>query len=92
MSQNPGGGRPSRKAILDHVDGSLTRFGTDYVDLMQTHRFDAEVPVEETMEALDDVIKAGKVRYIGASSMWPWQFAKMQHAAESNGGRSSQDQ
>jgi aryl-alcohol dehydrogenase-like predicted oxidoreductase len=82
MSQNPGGGGLSRKAIMEQVDGSLSRLGTDYIDLMQIHRFDPEVPVEETMEALHDVIKAGKVRYIGASSMWAWQFAKMQSAAE----------
>lgn len=85
MSQNAGGGGLSRKAILEQVDGSLRRLGTDYVDLMQIHRFDPDVPVEETMQAFDDVIKAGKVRYIGASSMWAWQFATMQHAAESNG-------
>lgn len=95
MSQYPGGGGLSRKAIMEQVDGSLTRLGTDYVDLMQIHRFDTEVPVEESMEALHDVVKSGKVRYIGASSMWAWQFAKMQHAAESNGGTkfvSMQDQ
>ncbi|PUB20881.1 aryl-alcohol dehydrogenase-like predicted oxidoreductase [Promicromonospora sp. AC04] len=85
MSQNAGGGGLSRKAILEQVDGSLARLGTDYIDLMQIHRFDPEVPVEETMEAFHDVIRAGKVRYIGASSMWAWQFAKMQHAAERNG-------
>ncbi|MEP7765930.1 aldo/keto reductase [Sanguibacter sp. 25GB23B1] len=85
MSQNPGGGGLSRKAILEQVDGSLTRLGTDYVDLMQIHRFDPEVPVEETMEALHDVVKSGKVRYIGASSMWTWQFAKMQSVAELHG-------
>ena len=85
MHQGPGGGGLSRKAILEQVDGSLTRLGTDYVDLMQIHRFDPETPVEETMEALHDVVKAGKVRYLGASSMWAWQFAKMQHAAERHG-------
>ncbi len=85
MSQNAGGGGLSRKAILEQVDGSLTRLGTDYVDLMQIHRFDPDVPVEETMEALHDVVKAGKIRYIGASSMWAWQFAKMQTAAELHG-------
>jgi len=85
MHQGPGGGGLSRKAVLEQVDGSLTRLGTDYVDLMQIHRFDPETPVEETMEALHDVVKAGKVRYLGASSMWAWQFAKMQHAAELNG-------
>ena len=72
MHQGPGGGGLSRKAVLEQVDGSLTRLGTDYVDLMQIHRFDPETPVEETMEALHDVVKAGKVRYLGASSMWAW--------------------
>jgi aryl-alcohol dehydrogenase-like predicted oxidoreductase len=85
MSQNPGGGGLSRKAIIEQVDGSLSRLGTDYIDLMQIHRFDPEAPVEETMEALHDVVKAGKVRYIGASSMWAWQFAKMQSIAEQHG-------
>ena len=85
MSQNPGVGGLSRKAILEQVDGSLSRLGTDYIDLMQIHRFDPEVPVEETMEALHDVVKSGKVRYIGASSMWAWQFAKMQSIAEAHG-------
>lgn len=84
MSQNPGGGGLSRKAILEQVDGSLARLGTDYVDLMQIHRFDPESPVEETMEALHDVVKSGKARYIGASSMWAWQFAKMQSTAAAN--------
>ncbi|MET0715470.1 MAG: aldo/keto reductase [Mycetocola sp.] len=85
MSQNPGGGGLSRKAVLEQVDGSLTRLGTDYIDLIQIHRFDPETPVEETMEPLHDVIKSGKVRYIGASSMWAWQFAKMQSTAVQNG-------
>jgi 1-deoxyxylulose-5-phosphate synthase len=67
------------------VDASLTRLGTDYIDLYQIHRFDPEAPVEETMEALHDIVKAGKVRYIGASSMYAWQFAKLQHAAEMHG-------
>ncbi|MGC4233422.1 MAG: aldo/keto reductase [Niabella sp.] len=75
----------SRKTILHQIDASLTRLGTDYVDLYQIHRFDPNVPVEETMEALHDVVKAGKVRYLGASSMWAWQFASMQHAAELHG-------
>ncbi len=66
----------SRKHILDAVDASLKRLGTDYIDLYQIHRFDAATPVEETMAALDDVVRAGKVRYLGASSMWAWQFAK----------------
>ncbi|SFF33659.1 aldo/keto reductase [Curtobacterium sp. YR515] len=75
----------SRKAIMQQIDASLARLGTDYVDLYQIHRFDPETPVEETMEALHDVVKAGKVRYLGASAMWAWQFAKMQHAADLHG-------
>jgi aryl-alcohol dehydrogenase-like predicted oxidoreductase len=85
MTQHPGGGGLSRKAILEQVDGSLRRLGTDYVDLMQIHRFDPDALVEETMEALHDVIKSSQVRYIGASSMWAWQFAKMQSAADTHG-------
>jgi 1-deoxyxylulose-5-phosphate synthase len=81
MHDGPGGGGLSRKAIMEQIDASLARLGTDYVDLYQIHRFDAETPVEETMEALHDVVKAGKARYLGASSMWAWQFAKLQHAA-----------
>ena len=75
----------SRKHILAAIDASLRRLGTDYVDLYQIHRWDYETPVEETMEALHDVVKAGKARYIGASSMYAWQFAKAQHAAERHG-------
>ncbi|WP_431912122.1 aldo/keto reductase [Nonomuraea jabiensis] len=75
----------SRKHIHAAVDASLQRLGTDYVDLYQIHRWDDETPIEETMEALHDVVKAGKVRYIGASSMWAWQFSKAQHVAERNG-------
>ena len=85
MHDGPGGAGLSRKAILEQVDASLARLGTDYVDLYQIHRFDPETPVEETMEALHDVVKAGKARYIGASSMWAWQFATMQHAADLGG-------
>ncbi len=85
MHEGPGGSGLSRKAILEQIDASLTRLGTDYVDLYQIHRFDPATPVEETMEALHDVVKAGKVRYLGASSMYAWQFAKMQHAAERGG-------
>ena len=70
---------------MENIDASLTRLGTDYVDLYQIHRFDPSTPIVETMEALHDVVKAGKARYIGASSMWTWQFAKMQHAADLNG-------
>lgn len=75
----------SRKHIMDQIDASLTRLGTDYVDLYQIHRFDYETPIEETMAALDDIVRAGKARYIGASSMYAWQFAKMQSVAEQNG-------
>jgi aryl-alcohol dehydrogenase-like predicted oxidoreductase len=75
----------SRKHILAGIDNSLRRLGMDYVDLYQIHRWDPRTPVEETMEALHDVVKAGKARYIGASSMYAWQFAKAQHAAERHG-------
>ncbi|MEU6779427.1 aldo/keto reductase [Nonomuraea angiospora] len=85
IHQGPGGAGLSRKAIMEQIDASLGRLGTDYVDLYQIHRFDPETPVEETMEALHDVVRAGKARYIGASSMWAWQFAKMQHVARANG-------
>jgi len=85
MHDGPGGQGLSRKAVMEQIDASLARLGVDYVDLYQIHRFDPETPVEETMEALHDVVKAGKVRYIGASSMWAWRFAKMQYAAEANG-------
>jgi 1-deoxyxylulose-5-phosphate synthase len=85
MHDGPGGSGLSRKAIMEQVDASLARLGTDYVDLYQIHRFDPEVPVEETMEALHDVVKTGKARYLGASSMWAWQFSKMQHAADLHG-------
>ena len=85
MHDGPGGSGLSRKAILEQVDASLTRLGTDCIDLYQIHRFDDEVPVDETMEALHDIVKAGKVRYLGASSMYAWQFAKLQHAADLGG-------
>ena len=75
----------SRKHIMDAIDASLTRLGMDYVDLYQIHRWDYETPIEETMEALHDVVKAGKARYIGASSMFAWQFAKAQYTADANG-------
>jgi aryl-alcohol dehydrogenase (NADP+) len=75
----------SRKAIMTEVDHSLRRLGMDYIDLYQIHRFDPTTPIEETMEALHDVVKAGKARYIGASSMWAWQFSKAQYVAEQNG-------
>jgi aryl-alcohol dehydrogenase-like predicted oxidoreductase len=85
MHDGPGGSGLSRKSIMENIDASLSRLGTDYVDLYQIHRFDPETPVEETMEALHDVVRAGKVRYLGASSMWAWQFAKLQHAADLGG-------
>ncbi len=75
----------SRKHILDSIDNSLRRLQMDYVDLYQIHRWDYETPIEETMEALNDVVRAGKARYIGASSMFAWQFAKAQHTAEKHG-------
>ncbi|MER7639836.1 aldo/keto reductase [Streptomyces sp. NPDC126522] len=81
----PNGAGLSRKAIMSEIDHSLERLGTDYVDLYQIHRADPHTPVEETMEALHDLVKAGKVRYIGASSMYAWQFAKHQHVAERHG-------
>src|SRR3954464_1860236 len=82
MHDGPGGQGLSRKAILEQIDASLRRLDTDYVDLYQIHRFDPDTPAAETMEALHDVVKAGKARYIGASSMYAWQFAKLQHAAD----------
>ncbi len=85
MYDGPGGGGLSRRAVMEQVDASLTRLGTDYIDLYQIHRFDPNTPIEETMEALHDVVKSGKVRYLGASSMWAWQFASMQHAADLHG-------
>ncbi|MEV4617687.1 aldo/keto reductase [Asanoa sp. NPDC049573] len=85
MSEGPNGGGLSRGAILTQVDASLRRLRTDYIDLYQIHRFDPHTPVEETMEALHDLVRAGKVRYLGASSMWTWQFARMQHAADLGG-------
>jgi len=85
MHAGPGGSGLSRAAILEQVDASLRRLGTDYIDLYQIHRFDSNVPVEETMEALHDIVRAGKVRYLGASSMYAWQFAKLQTAAAVHG-------
>jgi aryl-alcohol dehydrogenase (NADP+) len=82
MSDDPNGSGLSRKHIMDQVDASLRRLGTDYIDLYQIHRWDYDVPIEETLEALHDVIKAGKVRYIGASSMFAWQFAKALYTAD----------
>ncbi len=86
MTPGPNGGGLSRKHILSAIDASLTRLGLDYVDLYQIHRFDPNTPIEETMGALDEVVQAGKARYIGASSMAAWQFAKAQHAADRAGG------
>jgi 1-deoxyxylulose-5-phosphate synthase len=87
MPMTPGenGGGLSRKHILSAIDASLKRLGMDYVDLYQIHRWDPRTPIEETMEALHDVVRAGKARYIGASSMFAWQFAKAQNVARSNG-------
>ncbi|MFD8042226.1 aldo/keto reductase [Streptomyces chartreusis] len=85
MRPGPNGAGLSRKAIMTEIDHSLARLGTDYVDLYQIHRFDPHTPVEETMEALHDLVRAGKVRHIGASSMYAWQFSKMQYTAERHG-------
>jgi aryl-alcohol dehydrogenase-like predicted oxidoreductase len=82
MGDDPNDHGLSRKHILHSIDSSLQRLGTDYVDLYQIHRFDPETPVEETLGALDDIVRAGKARYIGASSMYAWQFAKMLHASD----------
>ena len=85
MRGDPNGRGLSRKAIMSEIDASLTRLETDYVDLYQIHRFDAATPIEETLEALDDVVRAGKALYIGASSMHAWQFCKALYLAELNG-------
>jgi aryl-alcohol dehydrogenase-like predicted oxidoreductase len=85
MRDEPNGKGLSRKAIMYELDQSLARLGTDYVDLFQIHRWDYETPIEETLEALHDVVKAGKARYIGASSMYAWQFAKALYLAKVNG-------
>jgi 1-deoxyxylulose-5-phosphate synthase len=85
MRPGPNGAGLSRKAILQEIDASLSRLGVEYVDLYQIHRWDATTPIAETMEALHDVVKAGKARYIGASSMYAWQFAKAQHTADLGG-------
>jgi len=85
MRSGPNGSGLSRKSIMAEIDNSLRRLGTDYVDLYQIHRWDKRVPIEETMEALHDVVKAGKALYIGASSMYAWQFSKAQYVAEING-------
>jgi aryl-alcohol dehydrogenase-like predicted oxidoreductase len=85
MRPGPNGGGLSRKAIFTEVDASLTRLGTDYIDLYQIHRLDPKVPIEETLEALHDVVKSGKARYIGASSMYAWQFSKALYLQQMNG-------
>ena len=85
MRPGPNGAGLSRKAIFDEIDNSLRRLGTDYVDLYQIHRWDYTTPIEETLEALHDVVKAGKARYIGASSMYSWQFAKAIYTSRLNG-------
>jgi 1-deoxyxylulose-5-phosphate synthase len=85
MHAGPNGAGLSRKAIMAEIDNSLRRLGTDYVDLYQIHRWDPRTPIGETVEALHDVVKAGKALHVGASSMWAWQFAKALHVAERNG-------
>jgi aryl-alcohol dehydrogenase-like predicted oxidoreductase len=85
MGPGPNDKGLSRKHIMSAIDASLKRLGTDYVDLYQIHRWDYQTPIEETMEALHDVVKAGKARYIGASSMYSWQFAQAQYTADLNG-------
>jgi aryl-alcohol dehydrogenase-like predicted oxidoreductase len=85
MREDPNGAGLSRKAILSEIDHSLRRLGTDYIDLYQIHRWDYQTPIEETMEALNDLVRAGKVRDIGASSMYAWQFQKALHVAEQHG-------
>src|SRR5512144_3128616 len=82
MREGPNGEGLSRKAILSEIDNSLKRLGTDYVDLYQIHRWDYGTPIEETLRALDDLVRSGKVRYIGASSMFAWQFAKALYLAD----------
>jgi aryl-alcohol dehydrogenase-like predicted oxidoreductase len=83
--KGPNGGGLSRKAILTAIDASLKRLGLDYVDLYQIHRWDYNAPIEETLEALHDIVKAGKARYLGASSMWAWQFSRALHVASARG-------
>ncbi|NYJ73811.1 aldo/keto reductase [Allobranchiibius huperziae] len=85
MGPGPNGAGLSRGAVMTQIDESLRRLGTDYVDLYQIHRWDPETPIEETVEALHDVVQSGKARYVGASSMWAWQFAKALHVADANG-------
>ncbi len=85
MNSDPNGRGLSKKHILHAIDGSLTRLGMEYVDLYQIHRFDPETPIEETLDALDEVVRSGKALHIGASSMWTWQFAKMRAMQDANG-------
>ena len=85
MGDGPNDDGLSRKHLFDAIDASLRRLGTDHVDLYQIHRFDPHTPIEETLEALNDIVRAGKARYIGASSMYAWQFARMLHVSESRG-------
>ena len=85
MSDNPNDRGLSRKHVMTAIDNSLRRLGTDYVDLYQIHRWDPETPIEETLLALHDIVRAGKARYIGASSMWAWQFTKALHLADQHG-------
>ncbi len=85
MGEGPNDRGLSRRHLMDAIDASLRRLGTEYVDLYQVHRFDPETPIEETLEALHDIVKAGKARYIGASSMYAWQFARMLHVADARG-------
>jgi aryl-alcohol dehydrogenase-like predicted oxidoreductase len=85
MGRGPNDSGLSRKHVLSQIDASLKRLGTDYVDLYQIHRLDAKTPAEEIMQTLDDLVRAGKVRYLGASSMWAWQFSKLQYTAQLHG-------
>ena len=85
MRRGPNGAGLSRRNVMTEIDNSLQRLGTDYVDLYQIHRWDRATPIEETLEALHDIVKAGKVRYIGASSMWAWQFSKALYTSELHG-------
>jgi aryl-alcohol dehydrogenase-like predicted oxidoreductase len=85
MRDGPNGGGLSRKEIFFEIDESLRRLGTDYVDLYQIHRWDRTTPIEETLDALNDLVRAGKVRYLGASSMWAWQFSKALYLADRHG-------
>jgi aryl-alcohol dehydrogenase-like predicted oxidoreductase len=85
ITDGPNTGGLSRKHLFDAIDGSLQRLGTDYVDLYQIHRFDRDTPIEETLEALHDIVKSGKARYIGASSMFAWQFMKMLAVSDAHG-------